>query len=136
MRLPSSRGRGFAGFSHRNSQAGVGNSQIKTEMPEDSVFRFLPQIERVFAGSTVEDILKALDAELAAARQLEAEGDELAGFLEGLKQSMASACPLMLKVRERSPADSPHSSVAVHGLHLPAHAQGAGAQSGRDSPEQ
>uniref|UniRef100_A0A7S0QZA1 3-hydroxyisobutyryl-CoA hydrolase n=1 Tax=Pyramimonas obovata TaxID=1411642 RepID=A0A7S0QZA1_9CHLO len=76
------------------------DEELRTEMPEDSVFNFLPQIERVFAGSTVEEILQTLDAELAAARP-QAEAAALAEFLQELKESMAAACPLMLKVALR-----------------------------------
>jgi len=67
-------------------------------MPEDSVFRFLPYVERIFGAPTVEEILRALDDEIATSPASE---PEVVKFLEGLKESMLAASPLMLKVTLR-----------------------------------
>ena len=42
-------------------------------MPEDSVFRFLPQVERIFGAPTVEDILRARDDEISESPASEPE---------------------------------------------------------------
>jgi len=74
------------------------DDEERTAMPEDSVFRFLPHVERIFGAPTVEEILRALDDEISTSSASE---PEVVKFLEGLKESMLAACPLMLKVTLR-----------------------------------
>jgi hypothetical protein len=68
--------------------------------PADSIFVYREHIERAFAMGTVEGIVTQLTREITLAEEAGLPAEPLVDMLE----SMATACPLSLKVRHRRTA--------------------------------